>query len=213
MQKTRIWDLPTRLFHWSFAASVTGAIVTAKIEEMDLHLRFAFAVCVLLIFRVMWGFVGSETARFSHFVKGPGAIRGYLRGEWSRVGHNPLGALSVIGLLGVIGLQVTTGLFSNDDVLFEGPWAGWIGSSGSTTMTGRHHLLEKAVLVLVILHIAAIVFYRFRKNEHLVRPMIVGTGEIPTGASSPAMVPAWRALPVLAVSVAISGAIFRYWLL
>ncbi len=212
MKRTRIWDLPTRLFHWSFAISVTGAIVSVKIEDMELHQRFAFCVCVLLIFRVIWGVVGSDTARFARFVKGPGAVLRYLKGEQGGAGHSPLGALSVIALLGVMALQITTGLFANDDVLFEGPWAGWIGSSGSTTMTGRHHLLEKAVYLLVALHLAAIAYYRFARGKRLVSAMVTGTGELGDTAPSPAMVSPWRAVPVLVVSVALSGVIFRYWI-
>lgn len=174
--KARIWDLPTRLFHWSLVALVIAAFVTAKIGggAMVWHGRIGLAILGLLVFRIVWGFVGSTYARFAQFVRGPAAIRAYLKGTWKGQGHNPFGALSVLALLGVLSLQAATGLFSNDDIAFEGYLYSLVGSELSGKFTGIHHLLEKALMLLVALHIGAIVFYTRVRKHNLVKPMLTG---------------------------------------
>lgn len=210
MRRTLIWDLPIRLFHWGLVISIIGSVVTANIDELDLHARFGFAACVLLIFRVIWGVVGSETARFAAFVRGPATVIAYLRGAWSGVGHNPLGALSVVALLVVVSGQVATGIFSNDDVFFEGPWAGWIGSRASAEMTGWHERFEFAMYALVALHLAAIIVYRLRGKD-LITPMVTGRGEEHSD-HAPRMTPVLIAVPVLGVAIFLAGLVFRYWI-
>src|SRR5690606_20858784 len=123
--RVRIWDLPTRLFHWLFAASVIGAFVTVKVGGlwMDYHPRFGYTALGLLIFRLLWGLVGPRYARFSQFVKGPAATLRYLRAPRRMAGHNPLGAWSVLALLLAVGVQTTTGLFATDGIFTEGPLA------------------------------------------------------------------------------------------
>jgi cytochrome b len=174
--KAYVWDLPTRLFHWSLAVLVVAAFVTVKIggNAMVWHGRLGLAIIGLLVFRIVWGFVGSTYARFLQFVRGPGAIRAYLRGEWNELGHNPLGALSVLALLGILVIQATTGLFSNDDIAFEGYLVPLIGMEASSSITGIHHLLEKLLMALVALHVGSIVFYARVKKHNLVKPMISG---------------------------------------
>lgn len=174
--KTYVWDLPTRIFHWALVASVTGAFVTAKIggNAMLWHGRLGLAILGLLVFRIVWGFVGSTYARFAQFVRGFAAIRAYLKGEWKGQGHNPFGALSVLALLGTLSLQAATGLFSNDDIAFEGYLHALIGSELSGRITGVHHLLEKVLMLLVALHVGAIVFYARVRKHNLVRPMLTG---------------------------------------
>jgi cytochrome b len=174
--KARVWDLPTRLFHWSLVGCVVAAFVTAKIggNAMLWHGRLGLAILGLLVFRIVWGFVGSTYARFAQFVCGPAAIRAYLRGEWKGQGHNPIGALSVLALLGVLSLQAATGLFSNDDIAFEGYLYPLVGSELSGQITGIHHLLEKALMLLVALHVGAIAFYARVKKHNLVKPMLSG---------------------------------------
>jgi cytochrome b len=171
-----VWDLPTRLFHWSLVLLVIAAFVSAKIggNAMLWHGRFGLAILGLLAFRLAWGFAGSTYARFTQFVRGPGAIRTYLRGGWQGQGHNPLGALSVLALLGVLMLQAATGLFANDDIAFEGYLVPLIGSEMSTQVTGIHHLLEKLLMLVVAAHVGAIVFYVRVKKHNLVRPMLTG---------------------------------------
>lgn len=174
--KTYVWDLPTRIFHWALVASVTGAFVTAKIggNAMLWHGRLGLAILGLLVFRIVWGFVGSTYARFAQFVPGPAALRAYLKGEWRGQGHNPFGALSVLALLTVLLAQAATGLFANDDIAFEGYLHTLIGSELSGRITGVHHLLQKVLMLLVALHVGAIVFYARVRKHNLVKPMLTG---------------------------------------
>lgn len=187
MQRIRVWDLPTRLFHWALVACVIGAFVSVQIggNVMVWHGRFGLAVLGLLVFRIVWGFVGSTYARFGQFVRGPAAIKAYLRGEWQGEGHNPLGALSVLALLGTLALLVATGLFANDDIAFEGPLFSLVGKDVSDRLVGIHRLIEPLIILLVVAHLAAIAYYVRVKKQALVMPMItgwkVGAGETARG--------------------------------
>ena len=177
MQRMKLWDLPTRVFHWCLAACVVGSLITQQIGggAMVWHGRIGLAVLGLLVFRIVWGFVGSTYARFGQFVRGPAAIKAYLRGEWKGVGHNPLGALSVLALLCTLAVLVATGLFANDDIAFEGPLYALVGKDFSDRMAGIHSLIEPLILLLVFAHLAAIVFYaRVKKQSAVARPMITG---------------------------------------
>ena len=176
MARIRVWDLPTRAFHWLLVLCVVAAFVTVKIggNAMVWHGRIGLAVVGLLVFRIVWGFAGSTYARFASFVRGPAAIRAYLRGDWQGEGHNPLGALSVLALLGVLLALVSTGLFANDDIAFEGPLYALVGKELSDRARGIHHLFEPLILLLVFLHVAAIAFYVRVRKEALVMPMITG---------------------------------------
>lgn len=177
--KAYVWDLPTRLFHWSLVILVVAAFVTAKIggNAMVWHGRLGLAIIGLLVFRIIWGFLGSTYARFFQFVRGPGAIFSYLGGQWQGLGHNPLGALSVLALLGILTIQAATGLFANDDIAFEGYLVPLIGSEASSEITGIHHLIEKILMALVALHVGTIVFYARVKKHNLVKPMLSGWAE------------------------------------
>jgi cytochrome b len=171
-----IWDLPTRLFHWSLVVLVVVAFISAKVggNAMVWHGRIGLTILGLLVFRIVWGFVGSTYARFAKFVRGPSMIRAYLRGEWLGLGHNPLGALSVLALLGLLTLQAGTGLFANDDIAFEGYLVPLVGRELSNRITGIHHLFEKVLMLLVVAHVGAIAFYARVKKQNLVRPMLTG---------------------------------------
>lgn len=186
MSGVRVWDLPTRLFHWSLVLLVVAAFITAKLggNAMLWHGRCGLAIIGLLGFRILWGFIGSTYARFTQFVRGPAAIRAYLAGTWQGLGHNPVGALSVLALLGTLSLQAATGLFSNDDIAFEGYLYPLVGSELSGRITGIHRLLEKLLLLLVAAHIGAILFYAHVKKHNLVKPMITGWTENQTGESA-----------------------------
>ena len=156
-RKVRIWDLPTRVFHWLLAACVIGAFVTIKAGGLwtEYHMLFGYAVLGLILFRIVWGFVGSSHARFARFVRGPRTIAAYLRGTMPRTpGHNPLGALSVIAMILLLGYQAVTGLFANDDIFTEGPLAGLVGKDLSDRLTGLHKLDELPILILVGLHVS-----------------------------------------------------------
>lgn len=190
MQRIRIWDLPTRVFHWALALCVVGSFVTVKIggNAMVWHGRIGVTVVGLLAFRLVWGFVGSTHARFSQFVRRPHAIKDYIRGRWQGEGHNPLGALSVLAMLGTLLLLVATGMFANDDIAFEGPLYALVGKEFSDRVAGIHRLIEPLTILLVLAHLGAIAYYvRFRKQT-LIMPMItgwkVGAGETAKGGGA-----------------------------
>ena len=176
---TRIWDLPTRLFHVGFACSVIGAIVTAKIGNtwMDWHVRLGITALAMLTFRIIWGLIGPRYARFTQFVCGPVTIWRYLstitQHQHKTPGHNPLGALSVIAMLAIIGVQAVSGLFANDDILTQGPFAQFVSDSTSSLMTGVHQFNEKLVFLVIGMHLIAIFVYTV-KGQKLITPMICG---------------------------------------
>ncbi|MGM9428427.1 cytochrome b/b6 domain-containing protein [Hydrogenophaga sp. MI9] len=184
MHTVRVWDLPTRLFHWALVACVVGLVITANVGGpwMDWHGRLGLTVLSLLLFRIVWGFVGGHWSRFRSFLYGPSTVFAYLRGEARpehRVGHNPLGMLSVLALLSILLLQVGTGLFSDDEIAFTGPLASLVSGDTVSLATKYHKSVGKLlVLLLVVLHLAAIVFYRLVKKDNLIRPMVLGDKQV-----------------------------------
>jgi cytochrome b len=178
--RVRLWDLPLRVFHWSLALLVLAAFVTAKVGGpwMEWHGRAGIAIVGLLAFRLVWGLIGSTHARFLSFAPTPGRLLAYLRGRWQGIGHNPLGALSVFAVLGLLAVQTGIGLFANDDIDFNGPLSGLIEKERSDSLTGLHHQLSNVVLVLVGLHIAAVLFYVLFKKNNLIKPMLTGWKDI-----------------------------------
>ncbi|MEH6560395.1 MAG: cytochrome b/b6 domain-containing protein [Marinobacter sp.] len=176
MTSISLWDLPTRLFHWLLVLSVTGSLVSVNLGGtwMVWHERFGLTVIGLLSFRVVWGVVGSTHARFFEFVPAPASIAAYLKGEWQGLGHNPLGALSVIAMLGLLGFQAVTGLFATDAIAFDGPLYRAVSSSWNDTITSWHKLTEWFIYGLIGLHTASVVFYTFVKKDNLIAPMITG---------------------------------------
>ncbi|MDP3084403.1 MAG: cytochrome b/b6 domain-containing protein [Rubrivivax sp.] len=188
----RVWDLPTRAFHWLLAATIVGSVVSAKIggNAMVWHFRFGYLVFGLLAFRLLWGFVGGCWSRFASFIYAPATLLRYLRGrsqpgEHLDVGHNPLGSLSVLAMLGVLALQVGTGLVADDEIANLGPLSRFVSNDTALSATSWHKSWGQwIVLALVLTHIAAIVFYLWRRNVNLVRPM--WAGDKPLVASTPA---------------------------
>ena len=178
----RLWDPALRLFHWALAAVVIVTWGLGKFGPtiMTLHIYLGYAVIGLLGFRLIWGFIGPNPARFSHFLFGPKKTLAYAATLPNRrpsywPGHNPIGALSVFGLLAILGAQVATGLISDpDDFLNVGPLAKYVSFETARWANGWHYRLSLVVLLLVALHVAAILFYRFWKREDLVSPMITG---------------------------------------
>lgn len=187
-QRVRLWDLPTRIFHWLLTVLIVAAVITAKTggNAMVWHGRIGLAILGLVVFRIVWGLVGSTYARFSSFLPTPASISAYLRGQWHGLGHNPLGALSVFGMLTMLSVQVSTGIFANDDIAFQGPLAALIDKELSDTLTGVHKLSIKILIALIVLHLGAIAFYAFVKKDNLVKPMISGWKTIAPGATAPA---------------------------
>jgi cytochrome b len=190
----RVWDLPTRLFHWSLALAIAAAVASGQIggNAMAWHFRIGYAVFALLAFRLLWGLVGGRWSRFASFIYAPATVLRYLRGqtrpgEHLDVGHNPLGAFSVFALLGLLALQVGTGLVADDEIANVGPLNRFVNSAIASTATGWHKDPGKAILlVLVALHIGAIVFYRLRRNKNLVGPMLGGDKPLPAGTPASA---------------------------
>jgi cytochrome b len=182
-----LWDLPLRVFHWSLVASVTTAVVTGELGGawMVWHGRAGLLIVGLLVFRIVWGVVGSATSRFTHFAPSPASVLTYLRGRWRGVGHNPLGALSVFALLGLLALQATTGLFGNDDIAFAGPLNHLVDDTLGSRVTGWHRLLAYGLFVLMGLHLLAIAFHVVVKRHRLIRPMITGLSDIDAGTPVP----------------------------
>ncbi|KQX35077.1 cytochrome b/b6 domain-containing protein [Variovorax sp. Root434] len=176
--RTRVWDLPTRLFHWALAAAVIGMIGTGLSDAMEWHFRLGYAVLALLLFRLLWGFVGGRWSRFAAFVYGPGSMAAYLRGRAPPdhlAGHTPLGALSVFAVLAILALQVATGLMADDEISASGPLTRFVSGELVSLATGWHKAQGKwIVIALVSLHLLAVLFYVLVKRHRLVRPMVTG---------------------------------------
>ena len=184
----RIWDLPTRLFHWLLLLLVVASFVTGWVggNLIEWHARAGIAITGLLAFRLVWGFVGSTYARFAHFVPGPGRVLAYVRGQWRGLGHNPVGALSVLALLAILIFQAVSGLVANDDIAFEGPLYNLVSKATSDSLSSLHRQNFWIIIGLVSLHVLAIAFYALVKKDNLVKPMITGVKEVVDPAHQPA---------------------------
>ena len=172
-----VWDLPVRVTHWALVLAVGGCWAThyAGVEWFTWHRRLGYTVLVLVAFRILWGFVGTRHARFASFVRGPRMLLAYLRERGpATVGHNPLGALSVIALLALLLLQAGTGLFANDEIMNMGPFYGWIAPELSNRITSLHRASSEWQLVLIGLHVAAVAYYVRVHRQPLVNAMITG---------------------------------------
>lgn len=177
----RVWDLPTRMFHWLLVCCVVGSLVTGNMGglAMTYHEWFGVAILAMILFRLAWGAVGGVHARFSSFLKGPREVLDYARrliGAESNgyLGHNPLGGWSIIAMLTSLCVQVATGMFANDDILTEGPLVFLISKDLSDQLTRLHHLNKWLLISLVVVHILAVAFYWLVKRENLVAPMVTG---------------------------------------
>lgn len=180
-EAVRIWDLPTRVFHWALAATVFGAILTVKLggNWMDWHIRLGVTALALLVFRLTWGLVGTRYARFISFIYSPRQAWTYMRAHASGTpthyaGHNPAGAASVLALLLLMLTLVSSGLCSSDSISVEGPLAKYLSESQISLATTLHHGLEWPLYVLIGLHIGAVFFYLMVKRDNLIKPMLTG---------------------------------------
>jgi cytochrome b len=187
--RIRVWDLPLRAFHWLLAASVLGSVLSVKFGEMEIHGWLGLFALSLLIFRVFWGFLGSEPSRFRSFLVSPGTTLRYLRSPWPSLGHNPLGAWSVLALLGLFSLQAFTGLGTSDDIFFDGPLVAHLSDDWVGRLGWIHTATEPLLYGLVALHVLAILVYRMLKRESLLPPMIHGdkestAGEFPSASAA-----------------------------
>jgi cytochrome b len=207
-RKLLVWDLPVRAFHWALVVSIAIAWRTGSRHSLDWHRLVGYSIAALLIFRLAWGIVGSATARFTGFVRGPGAIVGYTRrsllsrGAAPHLGHNPLGGWSVVAMLAVLIGQVALGLVSVDvDGLESGPFAYLVSFETGRTAAELHHLLFNILLGLIALHLVAVCFYLVAKRQDLVGPMITGRLKWTGSADAPRVASLRRAAVVLLVSV------------
>lgn len=176
-QTARVWDLPVRIIHWSLLLAVVGAWLTRELEGdwFAWHTRFGYAVFVLVVTRILWGFFGTRHAQFVHFVRGPRGVLNYLKGDSKNpAGHNPLGALMILALLSMLLTQAITGLFANDQVFETGPLFGYVTIETSDRLTSLHKQLFDFIVAAIAIHVAAAFFYLWVRRENLIIPMITG---------------------------------------
>ena len=214
----RVWDLPTRLFHWLLALAVIAQVITGSMGGAALtwHLRVGYCVFALIVFRVVWGLMGGHWSRFANFIYGPASVLRYLRGQprggdHFHVGHNPLGSASVFAMLVMLAIQVATGLVADDEIATTGPLNRLVSNAFALSATAWHKGPGIAlILALVVLHIGAIVFYT-RKGHDLVRPMVGGDklllGKVP--ASVDDRLSRARALAIALASAALVAAVVK----
>ena len=208
----KVWDVPTRLFHWVVVGLLITSWVSQDQEWMWLHLLSGYCMMAALLFRLAWGVIGSETSRFTRFLRNPVAALRHLRHLPRRepdveVGHNAAGGWMVLVLLTLLCLQVATGLCANDDVVTQGPLADWVGKAASDRLTGLHAWIFTLIEVAVGLHVLAVLAYAAVKRHDLVRPMLSGWKRLPETARAPAL-----RSPVLALAVLAVAAGFVWWL-
>ena len=195
-----VWDFPTRLFHWLLVICVIFSFVTGNIggNAMQYHEWSGFMILTLLLFRLVWGFVGGLESRFMMFIRGPSAVVRYattlLRSDSTHyLGHNPLGGWSIIAMLFALLAQAGTGLFANDDIVTEGPLFDWVSKATSDWLTRIHKLNQEVIIALVSIHVLAVLFYFFFKRENLVKPMITGVKQWGEAEPEPATGRSWMA--------------------
>ncbi|MBE1236629.1 cytochrome b/b6 domain-containing protein [Phaeovibrio sulfidiphilus] len=181
-----VWDWPVRIFHWGIVVLLALLYLSGHSwGQENLHLTMAHHMFLgklaltFIVFRVLWGFVGSDTARFANFLKGPSAVLAYLRhvkagGAFTGLGHNPLGALMMVALMGLIGLTAITGLFTTDDIMTDGPFVHLVSAATAETLSWIHRNLFDVILILASVHIAAALFYKFVRKDDIITPMITG---------------------------------------
>jgi cytochrome b len=218
-RRVKVWDVPTRLFHWllviltigvfitgfwasdqTFAAFVSGSLGVSPIE---LHGQLGLAIAGLLVFRLVWGVIGSTYARFNQFVPGPARVFAYLRGQWHGLGHNPLGAFSVLGMLALMLFQVVSGLVADDDISFAGPLRALVSQSTADWFTGMHKLNAWLIAGLVSLHTLSVIFYAVVKKNNLLFPMFTGYKTVDDPSLKSAHGGGWLSF-ILAVLVAVA---------
>jgi cytochrome b len=214
-----VWDLPLRLFHWLLVISIFASWGTAKLGFgwMKWHFWFGYWVIGLLVFRLIWGVVGPRHARFRNFLKRPSKVLAYVRRlagtaqiEGS-VGHNPLGGLMVVVMLGLLAVQACTGLFATDDIAWAGPYNAAVSATAAGRLTNLHHVNFKIIWCAIGLHLLAILYYTWIKKEALVSAMV--TGEKPAEAVPPGQTISgsqlWKALGVILLCCVIVYLILR----
>jgi len=212
----RVWDLPTRLFHWLLVVLIVLLYATGEFGMLDMrwHFWLGYATLALIVFRVLWGLFGSQTSRFADFVRGPAAVGRYVKAQISTnahfsMGHNPLGGWSVLALLLSVLLQSVTGLFASDGIDTDGPFSGSVSGYTVKLMTRLHNWNENVLLLLIALHVAAVFFYLLIKHDNLITPMVTGRKQL-VSLDAPRFVSSWRALLLLLLSLAAVAVLVWY---
>jgi cytochrome b len=202
-RRVKVWDVPTRLFHWLLVLLTIGVFITGFLGGglIELHGQLGLAIVGLLVFRLVWGAIGSTYARFNQFVPGPARVLAYLRGQWHGLGHNPLGAFSVLGMLALMLFQVVSGLVADDDISFTGPLRVLVSQSTADWFTGMHKLNVWLIIGLVSLHTLSVIFYAVFKKNNLLFPMFTGYKTVDDPSLKPAHGGGWLSF-ILAVLVA-----------
>lgn len=205
-ERIRLWDLPTRIFHWSLVLCVLAAIITGKLggNAMVWHGRIGLVIVGLITFRLVWGLNGPTYARFAQFLPTPRRVFAYLGGRWQGIGHNPLGALSIFAMLAILAALLATGIAGNDDIAFRGPLFELAGKDSSDRLIGWHRKLTSVLILLLVLHLLAIAYYSRLKRENLVRPMLTGWKDVPAPLATPTRGGGPRAF-VLALALALAA--------
>jgi cytochrome b len=214
-RKTLVWDAPTRLFHWLAVALVVAAYVTFRLNWMDWHQRVGDALLALLVFRLLWGFFGSETARFSGFLSAPRRAIEHLRHSFRpepdrQVGHNPAGGWMVMVLLFLLLGETLTGLYIDNDIADEGPLTELVPARVANLIDALHTIFWDMLLAAVALHLLAVLVYALAKRQNLVLPMLTGRKKLPASVPSPAIAGAARALLLFACSALAAAALINY---
>ncbi len=205
----RIWDRPTRVFHWVLVVLFIVCYVSGDRGRFDIHIMAGQALLILVVARIIWGFVGSDTARFHQFLRSPGVIMAHVRSLGERrpghdAGHNPLGGLSVVLMLFVLLVHTGSGLFAVDvDGWNEGPLSHLVSYEAARNASGVHAVTIDILLVLVALHVAAVGFHWLYKRDNLVLPMVTGRKHLPPEHDQPRIAPDLRALATLAVAASV----------
>ncbi|MDR3388712.1 MAG: cytochrome b/b6 domain-containing protein [Rudaea sp.] len=212
----RVWDLPTRLFHWALAVLIALQYATGEfgLLDMDWHYRFGYAILALVAFRILWGFAGSQTSRFADFLRGPAVVLRHMRAYFyknpqSYVGHNPPGGWSVLAMLACVLVQALSGLFASDEITEQGPFADRVGEKTMRLLTRVHDWNQNVLLALIALHVVAVLLHLLLKHDNLILPMLSGRKPL-AGAPALRFVSGWRALLLLGVCAAAVVALAWY---
>lgn len=217
LRPVRVWDLPTRLFHWLLALTFIGSVISGQIggNAMVWHIRLGLGMLALLAFRLVWGFVGGYWSRFAAFLYGPRSVVAYLRGDIGPagrygIGHSPVGALSVWALLGLLAVQVATGLVADDEIATTGPLNRFVSSGVANAASTWHEEVGKvALIVLSVVHVAAVLYYLWRRKKNLLAPMVHGDAAAPVGTPASQDGAGQR---LLAAAVLLAAATFAGWI-
>ncbi len=210
----KVWDAPIRLFHWGVVVLIIISYVSIQAGWMRVHLLSGYTMLGALLFRLVWGFAGSDTARFGSFLKDPIAGLSHLthilrREEDREIGHNAAGGWMVLLMLLALVVQVATGLCANtdDDYMVDGPLATYVGKQWSDRLGSVHSFNFYLILGLVVLHILAVIAYAAFKGQDLVRPMITGKKRLPGAMRAPRLASPLRAIVVGLIAAVIAVAV------